>query len=259
MDSPLTEQTPPAEAPPPAKKKAAAVKRVSTQKQPERKKAKIDAAALPAETVPPKALVLSYMRQQNRPFNAQLIFDNLKRAIKKPILESLLEELVAEGFLVSKDLGKTRVSQLRHSGCVLIIASLGSECCSFSPTHEKLPFQSESLKHRLAAMRRRQEARAREAALASLRARVADAEAELQKKRNQQEEACSLVSAAEAAATEHLHAKLHAAWATRKRLCQELLRLLAERTQANDRQLQEELGLERDEDFIPPTAYASYD
>ena len=66
------------------------------------------------------------------------------------------------------------------------------------------------------------------------------------------------MTAAEASAAEHLHARLHNAWAVQKRRCLQLVRLLSERAQADPKQLQEELGLERDEDFIPPEAYSKY-
>ncbi|KAL8275805.1 hypothetical protein Esti_000368 [Eimeria stiedai] len=196
----------PAAAALPGKQKAAG-KRASTQKQPVRtKKAKPDSTAS-NDTTPPKDLVLAYMRQQNRPYNSQLIFDNLKRAIKKPALEGLLEELVTEEYLIAKDLGKTRDGR-------------DNDIDSITPAHS--------------------------------------AEAELAAKRENPQEDSKAVSATAAAAAEHLHAKLHAAWATQKRRCHQLVQLLAERTQTDDSQLQEELGLERDEDFIPLTAYASY-
>lgn len=63
------------------------------------------------------------------------------------------------------------------------------------------------------------------------------------------------MTAAEGTTAEYLHAKLHAAWAAQKRRCLELVQALAERTQVDEKQLQVELGLERDEDFIPSTAY----
>lgn len=82
-------------------------------------------------------------------------------------------------------------------------------------------------------------------------------EAELANKRSQLGTG-KTVPMAQMTAAEHMHARLHAAWALQKRRCLELVQLLAERTQADRKQLQDELGLERDEDFVPSDAYTSY-
>ncbi|XP_026191039.1 homologous-pairing protein 2 homolog [Cyclospora cayetanensis] len=224
-------------------------KRTMTQKQPRKKKTKVDSAnACTKEDAPsPSHLLLSYMRQQNRPYNVQLIFDNLKRAIKKPELERLLDKLVAEDYLISKDLGKTRV--FMYSQRQFVLSEANREAISTGI--------QEFIKQKTAERQRREEARVRSGMLEGLQAKVVSAEMQ-RKVRLQQQRSGEPVSAAAAAAAETLHAKLHAAWALQKRRCLQLIQLLAERTQTDEKQLQSELGLERDEDYIPADAYKYY-
>ncbi|CDJ36060.1 TBPIP domain-containing protein, putative [Eimeria mitis] len=230
-------------------------KRAATQKQPRRKKpAKAETAADGStnnEEPAPREVVLAYMRQQNRPYNLQLIFDNLRRCIKKPDLERLLDQLVDDGCLISKDLGKTRVFMYSQSQFGVSVAENGDIAAEIK----------QFVKKQTALQQRMQEIRNRGALLDSLTAKVAAAEAERAAKEEKRAagNAAATVTAAEASAAEHLHAKLHAAWALQKRRCLQLVTLLSERAQADPQQLQEELGLERDEDFIPPEAYSKYD
>ncbi|CDI86303.1 TBPIP domain-containing protein, putative [Eimeria praecox] len=88
---------------------------------------------------------------------------------------------------------------------------------------------------------------------------TAEAERDAKEEKRAASNVGETVTAEEVSAAEHLHAKLHAAWALQKRRCLQLLNLLSERAQTDSKQLQEELGLERDEDFIPPEAYSKYD
>eukprot|EP00826_Nyctotherus_ovalis_P043485 TRINITY_DN4586_c0_g3_i1.p1 TRINITY_DN4586_c0_g3~~TRINITY_DN4586_c0_g3_i1.p1 ORF type:complete len:325 (+),score=90.66 TRINITY_DN4586_c0_g3_i1:153-1127(+) len=56
-----------------------------------------------------KARILAYMKEQNRPFSAQNVFENLKGEIKKPTIQSILESLVKDGELISKDFSKLMI------------------------------------------------------------------------------------------------------------------------------------------------------
>ena len=49
------------------------------------------------------------MEKQNRPYNLLNVFDNLHAKIKKPALESALNELTEEKFLSCKEYGKNKV------------------------------------------------------------------------------------------------------------------------------------------------------
>lgn len=62
----------------------------------------------------------------------------------------------------------------------------------------------------------------------------------------------------EAHATEMKHARLHALWAKQKRICNDMIKTLADSMTATTSDLVCELGLERDEDFIPLDAYLNY-
>ena len=61
-----------------------------------------------------KELVFDYMQKQNRPYNILNVFDNLHGKIKKPILDTVLNELADEGKLTAKDFAKNRVFYLNQ-------------------------------------------------------------------------------------------------------------------------------------------------
>ncbi|CDI76025.1 TBPIP domain-containing protein, putative [Eimeria acervulina] len=217
MEQP-TGASPPQEAAPELPQANKGCKRVATQKPPRRKKGKPETAVADStnsEEPTPREVVLAYMRQQNRPYNLQLVF---------------------------------MYAQDQFGASAAENGDIAAEIQQF-------------VKKQTALQQRMQEIRNREDLLGSLTAKVAAAEAERdakQKKRSGRNAAAATVTAAEASAAEHLHARLHNAWAVQKRRCLQLVRLLSERAQADPKQLQEELGLERDEDFIPPEAYSKY-
>ncbi len=55
------------------------------------------------------ALACCSFRQQNRPYTALVVYENLHQRIKKPQLIRILDELSEEGALQSKDFKKVRV------------------------------------------------------------------------------------------------------------------------------------------------------
>eukprot|EP00913_Durusdinium_trenchii_P034246 g32050.t1 len=59
--------------------------------------------------------VLEYMRQQNRPYNAQNVFDNLHGAVPKGSVQTIMESLVTEGKLLIKEYGKIKVFLVSQS------------------------------------------------------------------------------------------------------------------------------------------------
>jgi len=56
-----------------------------------------------------RAQVLNYMKEHKRPFSAQNVFDGLKGEVKKLNLQRILESLVKEGELISKDFSKLMI------------------------------------------------------------------------------------------------------------------------------------------------------
>ena len=61
-----------------------------------------------------KEQVFDYMQKQNRPYNLLNVFDNLHGKYKKPVLETVLNELAEEGHLTAKDFSKNRVYYLNQ-------------------------------------------------------------------------------------------------------------------------------------------------
>ncbi|KAL3667814.1 hypothetical protein V7S43_007365 [Phytophthora oleae] len=62
-----------------------------------------------------EAAVLDYMRKTNRPYSLLNVFENMHRAIAKPSLTKLLDNLVAKEELVSKTYGKAKIYYMNQS------------------------------------------------------------------------------------------------------------------------------------------------
>jgi len=54
-------------------------------------------------------VVFDYMYQQNRPYSAQNVFDNLRGSVKKAQCGKVLDSLVSKRKLQDKDFGKTKI------------------------------------------------------------------------------------------------------------------------------------------------------
>eukprot|EP00359_Climacostomum_virens_P000250 CAMPEP_0204898440 /NCGR_PEP_ID=MMETSP1397-20131031/1296_1 /ASSEMBLY_ACC=CAM_ASM_000891 /TAXON_ID=49980 /ORGANISM="Climacostomum Climacostomum virens, Strain Stock W-24" /LENGTH=188 /DNA_ID=CAMNT_0052066291 /DNA_START=120 /DNA_END=683 /DNA_ORIENTATION=- len=54
-------------------------------------------------------MILEYMVQQNRPYSALNVFDNLRGVVKKPQVIKVLDHLAELGKVQAKDFGKARV------------------------------------------------------------------------------------------------------------------------------------------------------
>eukprot|EP01022_Parablepharisma_sp_SALTPOND_P028409 TRINITY_DN70920_c1_g1_i1.p1 TRINITY_DN70920_c1_g1~~TRINITY_DN70920_c1_g1_i1.p1 ORF type:complete len:325 (+),score=50.82 TRINITY_DN70920_c1_g1_i1:91-1065(+) len=60
----------------------------------------------PAVNSEEKDKILAYMKEQNRPYSALNVFDNLHGEIKKADVQKILDSLVKDGEVQSKDFGK---------------------------------------------------------------------------------------------------------------------------------------------------------
>ena len=54
-------------------------------------------------------MILKYINEQNKPFNAQTIFDNLHKEVKKAYVVRILAQLAQDGKIVEKEFGKSKV------------------------------------------------------------------------------------------------------------------------------------------------------
>jgi len=76
---------------------------------PAKKAAKGASGAKQAAPDDPKEFVRQYMVQQNRPYTALVVYENLHQQIKKPALIRIMDELTEEGHLQVKDFKKVRM------------------------------------------------------------------------------------------------------------------------------------------------------
>ncbi|KAL4158901.1 hypothetical protein PRNP1_004675 [Phytophthora ramorum] len=105
---------------------SSAVKKTSTSKaaaaKPTNGKAPIAAKKSPAAPKPrpmkadeAEAAVLDYMRKTNRPYSLLNVFENMHRAIAKPSLTKLLDNLVVKEELASKTYGKAKIYYMNQN------------------------------------------------------------------------------------------------------------------------------------------------
>ncbi|KAG7395164.1 PSMC3 interacting protein [Phytophthora boehmeriae] len=106
---------------PKAKKSNSSVKKTPT---PKAKTAETKAKTSTTKKSPPakplsageaEAAVLDYMRKTNRPYSLLNVFENLHRAIAKPSLTKLLDNLVTKEELASKTYGKAKIYYMNQN------------------------------------------------------------------------------------------------------------------------------------------------
>ncbi|KAF4318193.1 hypothetical protein BBO99_00007437 [Phytophthora kernoviae] len=71
--------------------------------------------AKPMSASEAEVAVLDYMRKTNRPYSLLNVFENLHRAIAKPSLTKLLDNLVTKEELVSKTYGKAKIYYMNQN------------------------------------------------------------------------------------------------------------------------------------------------
>ncbi|CAK9064158.1 unnamed protein product [Durusdinium trenchii] len=188
--------------------------------------------------------VLEYMRQQNRPYNAQNVFDNLHGAVPKGSVQTIMESLVTEGKLLIKEYGKIKVFLVSQS---LVVG--GDDATALQQEVDEASKKRKALGNDLDTTRKEmsqvasKHAAAKEAKESAAEALTLEARAKQLKGSGEEQVEESEVRAVEAAFTQ-----VHQTWRKRKRLCMDTLRTLGEAMSTRTDQLLEQYGVDTDED-----------
>lgn len=195
-----------------------------------------------------EAKVLEYMQQQNRPYNAQNVFDNLHGVVPRGNVQTIMESLATSGQLILKEYGKIKVFLAKQDSGVDQAAQEADELQDSVTAAAAAVAQQRSrveefkrgvmeMKGRRAVVTEAAEVAAKAATL-SLRASSLKREAEAGGLK---------VDEAEVARVESAFKVAHTAWRKRKRQCVEILRHLAEASGARLDQLMDNYGVDTDE------------
>lgn len=189
--------------------------------------------------------VLEYMRQQNRPYNSQNVFDNLHGAVPKASVQAIMESLVAEGKLLLKEYGKIKVflvSQTSVAGSE-DASNLQQQVDEVSKKRKELHGSLDILRKEMSQVAAKHSA-AKEAK--ESQAEAARLEEQAEKWRHAADG--DRVDESEVRAVETQFAQVHQAWRKRKRLCMDTLSTLGEGMGIRTSQLVETYGVDTDED-----------
>ncbi|RLN90611.1 hypothetical protein BBJ28_00004178 [Nothophytophthora sp. Chile5] len=207
-----------------------------------------------AKTSPMKAgdameAVLDYMRKTNRPYSLLNVFENLHRAIAKPSLTKLLDNLVTKEELVSKTYGKAKIYYLNQNKLPL-------------PSEEERVALEEQIKTATADCGAlEQQLKSSEATLASINAQISDADLDATLKQLNEEEAALQakietldrpdrmpVSPGRKDALKRKFTTYRTAWVARKRIAMDAVNQIADGMEKKPKAVLDLCGVETDAD-----------
>lgn len=191
--------------------------------------------------------VLNYMQKTNRPYSMLNVFENLHRAIAKPSLTKLLDNLVVKEELVSKTYGKAKIYFMNQA---------------------KLPVPSEeeraSLEEQIRAATGdcgalEQELKTAEATLSSITSQISDADLDSTLKQLDEEAAAleekiatldqpgrAPVSPGRKDALKRKFTTYRTAWVARKRLAMDAVNQIADGMEKKPKVVMDQIGIETD-------------
>eukprot|EP00927_Polykrikos_kofoidii_P040464 TRINITY_DN34581_c0_g2_i1.p1 TRINITY_DN34581_c0_g2~~TRINITY_DN34581_c0_g2_i1.p1 ORF type:complete len:524 (-),score=107.11 TRINITY_DN34581_c0_g2_i1:148-1581(-) len=199
--------------------------------------------------------VLSYMQLQNRPYNAQNVFDNLHGAVPKTQVQALLEALAANGQLKEKEYGKSKTYLAAQVAAAP--EAIGEEAKILEAEIASTEVSLREIKEQLDVTKRSA------GAFRTHKALVDNAESAAQEVVTLEGRLASLreVAASNDAAGENVDVdinEVHGAeeafrnavgeWRRRKRLCMNVLSLFSERSDVKVEKMIDKYGIDTDED-----------
>ncbi|KAE9283316.1 hypothetical protein PF008_g27435 [Phytophthora fragariae] len=196
-----------------------------------------------------EAAVLDYMRKTNRPYSLLNVFENMHRAIAKPSLTKLLDNLVAKEELVSKTYGKAKIYYMNQSNLPV-------------PSEEERLALEEQIKVVTAdCAASEQELKSAEATLAGITSQISDADldaalkqldeeaAELEKKvETLDQPGRAPVSPGRKNALKRKFTKYRTAWVARKRIAMDGVNQIADGMEKKPKAVIDLVGVETDAD-----------
>jgi 26S proteasome regulatory subunit (ATPase 3-interacting protein) len=204
-----------------------------------------DVAPSPAlqELTDEETLVLEYMVQQNRPYSALNVSDNLRGAVKKAQVTKVLDHLAELGKVQAKDFGKARVYLVDQKSLPTStdeeLAQLDTAIKDKQAAVDLLNDEVKQLKDQLKERNRLMTAAQLQAEIERLTTLNAEQQRELEAS-----EGVTPVSDEERAVVEKRLLTMTSAAKTRQRLCMSIVYTLSEMMELKPKGVMEKLGME---------------
>ncbi|EUD64426.1 hypothetical protein C922_05201 [Plasmodium inui San Antonio 1] len=202
-----------------------------------------------------KEKIYKYMKQTNRPYSVINVYDNLHGTISKNVVQKLMDELSTEKKLQCKEYGKAKVYLVNQRE----FKSLNmQEMGKLKKDIELIREQTEVAKNDLNHFVKIKKKLIQDLELVEnvdkykKEFQLVEEEIKMYEKANK---ACKLTSD-EIDLIKNKHGYLHAMWLKRKRLCVEIIKCVATLTDKDSRGVIFHLGIDVDEDVVPPSLYS---
>jgi len=191
--------------------------------------------------------VLKYFKNQNRPYSAQDVFMNLHKEHGKPVVQRVIDQLVAEKKLSEKVNGKQKCYVINQDDLPTAsedeLVLLDKECVQLA---EALSSKQDKLKQLDSKVKKLNSALTSEEAeekLKRLEAEVEEMEERLDKLKNE----AVLITPEEKQAINKQFEKSVGLWKKRKRMCMSALDSILDSWPKKKKDLFDEVGIETDE------------
>ncbi|CAL8468300.1 g7840 [Coccomyxa elongata] len=192
--------------------------------------------------------VLTFLQQQNRPYNTQGVADHLAQyGVKKNQAQKALDTLSEANTIVCKEFGKTKIYMaVQNDGDALTKEELEALQQQAAQLAEKLQSVGSNVQRAQKELRDLQcslSAEEIQSRIQELKAQWEEASAKLATLKS----TAKLVTAAERSAVEKAFAEAMDQWAKRKRMFRSIWDQVSENIDQNVKELWEEIGVESDE------------
>ncbi|KAK9806676.1 hypothetical protein WJX73_007140 [Symbiochloris irregularis] len=192
--------------------------------------------------------VLAFVKQQNRPYNVQIITDNLAQfGVKKGQVQRAVDALAEAQKIICKEFGKVKIYMPPQDSADEVpkeelerrqqqVKALSQECLTTGDSIKQAQKELQALSSSLTAEQIEQQT-------AALQAQIAEQDAKLSSLKG----STRLVSVADRAAAEKALSANLLQWGKRKSIFKEIWDNIRENIDQNHKQLLEDMGVETDE------------
>lgn len=195
-----------------------------------------------------KKIILDYMKTQNRPFNAVMLFENLHGVVKKTQAVKLMADLAAAGKVVEKLKGKQKIYWATQEGLVIAdakgLAKLDKEIESLRTEKKSIAGELGEIGSRISSLNNALTNEEADAEIEKLTKENAELETKLTRLRG----GAKLVSKADKDKAEKQYEHVRLEWRKRKRMCMDVVKQVGEGAGKKDKEIMEEVELEGDDD-----------
>ncbi|ELR12638.1 Polyprotein [Acanthamoeba castellanii str. Neff] len=186
-----------------------------------------------------KKIILDYMKTQNRPFNAVMLFENLHGVVKKTQAVKLMADLAAAGKVVEKLKGKQKIYWATQEGLVIAdakgLAKLDKEIESLRTEKKSIAGELGEIGSRISSLNNALTNEEADAEIEKLTKENAELETKLTRLRG----GAKLVSKADKDKAEKQYEHVR---------CMDVVKQVGEGAGKKDKEIMEEVELEGDDD-----------